>query len=74
MYEEERDKHKRALETEAKKIRAEIQAILDAFDARIAALSDDKLAVDAEIHQIELQVMSLFRFFVRFWAIWPLLC
>jgi hypothetical protein len=59
VYEEERDKQRRALETEAKKIRAEIQALLDAFDARVQALGDDKLAVDAEIHQIELQVALL---------------
>jgi hypothetical protein len=56
IFEEERDKQRKALETEAKKIRGEIQALLDAFDARLAAFADEKLQVDAEIYQLQLQV------------------
>jgi len=59
IYEEELEKHRRALETEAKKIRGEVQAVLDAFDAKLHAVADEKLVVDAEAYQYELQVTLL---------------
>lgn len=58
LHEEERGKQRKALETEAKKLRGEIQGILDAFDLKLTALADQKLETDAVVYQLQLQVCA----------------
>lgn len=63
--EEERDKHRRALETEAKKVRADIQAILEGFNETLLALAEDRLQVEAQVLEVEVEVTLLLDAVVR---------
>jgi len=64
-FQEEREQARRTLEAEAKKLRAEIQAIVEGFDQRLQQLAEAKLDDDAEIRRAEMEAAVLLESLVR---------
>ncbi|KAJ3366938.1 Cilia- and flagella-associated protein 43 [Kappamyces sp. JEL0680] len=58
IFKEEQDKHRKALETELRKLQAAISDIQDAFDEKLSQFSQYKLDVDALILQKELSMVK----------------
>jgi len=59
IMEEEKDKLRKTLEAEAKKIRGEIQGIIEAFNSRLASHLEIRRQHNAKILQLELEVALL---------------
>lgn len=57
--EEERSKHKKALETELKKLQGQITEICTFFDEQLARLFTKKIAADQAIFEEELKIIKL---------------
>jgi hypothetical protein len=56
---EEKEKQKKALETELKKLQGQIQEICNSFDDQLQKLLDRKIQVDQHIYEEELKIIKL---------------
>jgi WD40 repeat protein len=59
------DKQRKALEAEAKKIKADMQQLIEEFHKALSELADLKLGVQRNIHAAELEVVLLWQAIVR---------
>ncbi|KAJ3322393.1 Cilia- and flagella-associated protein 43 [Boothiomyces sp. JEL0866] len=58
IFKEEQDKHRKALETELRKLQGMISDIQDAFDLKLKEFSQFKLSVDKIIYEHELKMLK----------------
>ncbi|KAI8899961.1 WD40-repeat-containing domain protein [Globomyces pollinis-pini] len=58
IFKEEQEKHRKALETELRKLQAGISEIQDAFDQKLKEFSQYKLNVDKDIYERELKMIK----------------
>jgi hypothetical protein len=59
IIEEEKEKHKKALETELKKLQGQIQEICMSFDDQLLKLQQQKMQCDQALYEEELRIIKL---------------
>jgi hypothetical protein len=59
IFKEEQDKHRKALETELRKLQGGILEIQDSFDQKLLEFYNIKLNTDKKIYQKELLIVKL---------------
>jgi len=57
--EEAQDQHRKGLEAEVKKIKGEIGLVVEAFNAKVGDMAQDKLGCDGDVYELELKIALL---------------